>query len=74
MEDIQCYIISLYFFKYPLGLFDCNENKTPELIRLLKTLSVYVPCKDGEVVESVFFGGLFYIIMRLAVIFLVHLR
>lgn len=43
--------------QYPLGLFDCNENKTPELIRLLKTLSVYVPCKDGEVVESVFFGG-----------------
>lgn len=29
MEDIQCYIISLYFFKFPLGLFDCNENKTP---------------------------------------------
>lgn len=74
MEDIQGYIFSLYFLKYPLGLFDCNENKTPELIRLLKTLSVYVPCKDGEVVESVFFGGLFYLIMRLAVIFLVHLR
>ncbi|XP_056006722.1 uncharacterized protein LOC125651350 [Ostrea edulis] len=43
--------------QYPLGLFDCNENKTPELIRLLKTLSTYVPCRDGEVVEPVFFGG-----------------
>lgn len=52
-------ILNYFFIQYPLGLFDCNENKTPELIRLLKTLSTYVPCRDGEVVEPVFFGGLF---------------
>lgn len=43
--------------QYPLGLYDCNENKTQEMIQLLKKLSdLYVPCKDGEIVEPVFFG------------------
>ncbi|XP_062586325.1 uncharacterized protein LOC134247949 [Saccostrea cucullata] len=45
-------------FQYPLGLFDCNENKTQELIALLKKLSNdYIPYKDGNIVEPVFFGG-----------------
>jgi len=37
---------------------DCNENKTPEVIKMLKELSQqYVPYRNGEIVESVFFGG-----------------
>lgn len=44
--------------QYPLGLFDCNENKTQEIIQLMKTLSdLFVPIKDGDMVEPVFFGG-----------------
>ncbi|XP_048770593.2 uncharacterized protein LOC125676812 [Ostrea edulis] len=45
-------------FQYPLGLYDCNENKTQELIALLKKLSNdFIPQKNGEIVEPVFFGG-----------------
>jgi hypothetical protein len=41
-----------------LGLFDCNEQKTQDVIRLLKEFSQkYVPVKDGVIVEEVFFGG-----------------
>ncbi|XP_069113384.1 LOW QUALITY PROTEIN: uncharacterized protein [Argopecten irradians] len=44
--------------QFQLGLFDTNENKTQELIRLLKEMSQkYVPHRDGEIVEPVFFGG-----------------
>ncbi|XP_063435141.1 uncharacterized protein LOC134716217 [Mytilus trossulus] len=44
--------------QYPLGIYDCNENKTQEVIQLLKELSdKYVPLKDGKIVEPVFFGG-----------------
>uniref|UniRef100_A0A8W8MGW5 DUF6589 domain-containing protein n=1 Tax=Magallana gigas TaxID=29159 RepID=A0A8W8MGW5_MAGGI len=45
--------------KYQLiGLFDCNENKTQDVIQLLKGLTEkYVPMKDGEIAEEVFFGG-----------------
>ncbi|XP_062582660.1 uncharacterized protein LOC134244405 [Saccostrea cucullata] len=45
--------------QYPLGLFDCNEMVTQDVIRLLKELSKkYVPTDDaGEIVEEVFFGG-----------------
>ncbi|XP_078310147.1 uncharacterized protein LOC111108372 isoform X3 [Crassostrea virginica] len=44
--------------QYPLGLRDCNENKTLDVIQLLKELSKrYVPCKDDSIVEPVFFGG-----------------
>nr|XP_022311471.1 uncharacterized protein LOC111116766 [Crassostrea virginica] len=44
--------------QYPLGMFDCNENKAQEMIQLLKTLSYsFVPMKDAEMVEPVFFGG-----------------
>ncbi|XP_061174425.1 uncharacterized protein LOC133183487 [Saccostrea echinata] len=44
--------------QYPLGLRDCNENKTQDVIHLLKDLSkLYVPCKDDTIVEAVFFGG-----------------
>ncbi|CAC5383775.1 unnamed protein product [Mytilus coruscus] len=44
--------------QFPLGLFDCNENKTQQVIRLLKQLTEkYVPLKDnGEVIDEVFFG------------------
>lgn len=41
-----------------MGLFDCNENKTQDVIQLLKGLTEkYVPMKDGEIAEEVFFGG-----------------
>ncbi|XP_021342789.1 uncharacterized protein LOC110443113 [Mizuhopecten yessoensis] len=44
--------------QFPLGLFDCNETKTTELIKLLKELQAkYVPCNDEQIVEPVFFGG-----------------
>ncbi|VDI37140.1 Hypothetical predicted protein [Mytilus galloprovincialis] len=44
--------------QYPLGLFKCNENKTQELIRLLKQLTEkYVPLRNGEIFEPVFLGG-----------------
>ncbi|XP_056008253.1 uncharacterized protein LOC125657360 isoform X2 [Ostrea edulis] len=45
--------------QYSLGLFDCNEMVTQDVIRLLKDLSKkYVPIDDaGEIVEEVFFGG-----------------
>ncbi|KAK6168270.1 hypothetical protein SNE40_022131 [Patella caerulea] len=44
--------------QYPLGLYDCNENKTQEVIRLMKELTnKYVPTKDGEIIEPIFFGG-----------------
>uniref|UniRef100_K1RIV3 Uncharacterized protein n=1 Tax=Magallana gigas TaxID=29159 RepID=K1RIV3_MAGGI len=44
--------------KYPLGLFDCNENKTQELTALLKKLSNdFIPYKNGNIVEPVFFGA-----------------
>lgn len=46
--------------QYSIGLFDCNENKTQDVIQLLKGLTEkYVPMKDGEIAEEVFFGGLF---------------
>ena len=51
----MCVII---FLQYPLGLFDTNENKTDEMIRLLKKLTdLYVPVENDEVVDAVFFGG-----------------
>lgn len=41
-----------------MGLFDTNENKTDEVIRLLRTLTdLYVPLENEEVVDAVFFGG-----------------
>ncbi len=48
----------LLLFQIPLGLFDCNEQKTQEVIKLLKDLSQkYVPVRDEAIVEEVFFGG-----------------
>lgn len=42
-----------------LGLFDCNETKNQEVIKLLKFLTVkYVPLDGDEVIDEVFFGGL----------------
>ncbi|XP_056013220.1 uncharacterized protein LOC125660287 [Ostrea edulis] len=44
--------------QFPIGLFDCNETKTAEVIRLLKYMTEkYVPVQDGKMVEEVFFGG-----------------
>lgn len=42
-----------------LGLFDCNETKNQEVIKLLKFLTEkYVPLDGDEVIDEVFFGGL----------------
>ncbi|XP_062568267.1 uncharacterized protein LOC134230452 [Saccostrea cucullata] len=45
--------------QYPLGLYDCDEKKTVDVIQLLQTLQKkYVPMKeDGTFVEPIFFGG-----------------
>nr|XP_022298075.1 uncharacterized protein LOC111107257 isoform X3 [Crassostrea virginica] len=44
--------------QFCLGLYDCNEQKTQDVIHLLKDLSnKYVPLVDGEIKEEVFFGG-----------------
>lgn len=53
-------INEIYFllFQFCLGLFDCDEKKTGDVIKLLKDLSErYVPMKDDDVYEPVFFGG-----------------
>lgn len=53
-------INDIYFllFQFCLGLFDCDEKKTGDVIKLLKDLSEkYVPMKDDDVYEPVFFGG-----------------
>lgn len=48
-----------FILQYPLGLYDCNETKTADVVQLLKKLTnMYVPMKDDEIVEPVFFGGL----------------
>ncbi|CAC5414675.1 unnamed protein product [Mytilus coruscus] len=52
--------------QFPFGLFDCNENKTPEIIKLMKKLSKqYVPCVNGEIVEPVFFGGQYSLLLKM---------
>ncbi|XP_061188680.1 uncharacterized protein LOC133196845 [Saccostrea echinata] len=44
--------------QYPLGLIDCNENKTQEMIHLMKTMSnSFFSKRDGDIVEPMFFGG-----------------
>ncbi|XP_033759941.1 uncharacterized protein LOC117342076 [Pecten maximus] len=44
--------------QHALGLFDCNETKTQDVIRMLKEMTrKYVPIRDEEIVEEVFFGG-----------------
>ncbi|WAQ95109.1 hypothetical protein MAR_007580, partial [Mya arenaria] len=44
--------------QFPLGLFDCNENKIQDVIRHLQEMSKkYVPLQNGKIVEPVFFGG-----------------
>lgn len=53
-------INDIYFllFQFCLGLFDCDEKKTGDVIKLLKDLSEKcVPMKDDDVYEPVFFGG-----------------
>lgn len=53
-------INDIYFllFQFCLGLFDCDEKKTGDVIKLLKDLSEkYVPMKDDDVYEPVVFGG-----------------
>lgn len=52
-------IIFFFKFQYPLGLYDCNETKTADVIKLLKELQQkYVPHSD-EICEPVLFGGKF---------------
>lgn len=57
--NIKYDINDIYFlFQFCLGLFDCDEKKTGDVIKLLKDLSEkYVPMKDDDVYEPVFFGG-----------------
>lgn len=44
--------------QYPLGLYDCNETKTADVIKLLKELQQkYVPHSHGEICEPVLCGG-----------------
>lgn len=53
---VQCVFVTP-MFQYPLGLFDCNENKTQELIAFLKKLSNdYTAYKNDNIVEPVFWG------------------
>lgn len=45
-------------FQFPIGLFDCNETKTADVIELLSDLQrKYVPQRNQEIVEPLFFGG-----------------
>jgi hypothetical protein len=47
-----------YVFQIPIGLFDCNETKTADVIELLKDLQKkYVPQRNEDIVEPLFFGG-----------------
>ena len=49
-----------HLLQFSLGLYDCDEKKTQDVIKLLKELTdKYVPKADGEIVEEVFFGGKF---------------
>lgn len=44
--------------QFCLGLYDCNEQKTQDVILLLKDISKkYVPQVNGEIKEEVFLGG-----------------
>lgn len=59
--DYKFKLTSFFFrFQYPLGLFDCNETKTTDVVKLLRKLQQkYVPHSDGEICEPVRFGGKF---------------
>ncbi|WAR03956.1 LOW QUALITY PROTEIN: hypothetical protein MAR_010514 [Mya arenaria] len=58
LEHIHSNEAGMKTSQYSLGLFDCDEKKTADVIRLLQNLTEkYVPKKDGEIVEEVFFGG-----------------
>lgn len=62
MYAYPCNVFFTPMFQYPLRLFDCNENKTQELIALLKKLSnEYIPYKNDNIVEPVFFGGISFL-------------
>lgn len=44
--------------QFPIGLYDCNETKTQDVIKLLKMLTEkYVPVEKDDVIDEVFFGG-----------------
>lgn len=48
----------LFFFNFVLGLFDCDEKKTGDVIKLLKDLTEKnVHMKDDDVLDKFFFGG-----------------
>lgn len=64
---ITSLINKIFFFKfqYPLGLYDCNETKTADVIKLLKELQQkYVPHSDGEICEPVLLTGHYYFLDR----------
>lgn len=40
-------LLSILIFQFPIGLFDCNETKTADIIELLSDLKrKYVPQKN----------------------------
>lgn len=44
------HIYHVYIVQYPLGLTDCNANKTAEMIKMLKAFQrKYVPFKNEEI-------------------------
>ncbi|XP_078327741.1 uncharacterized protein LOC111126657 [Crassostrea virginica] len=57
-EHAYSHLAGLKTTQFSLGLYECDEKKTVEVIKLLKELGdKYVPIKDEDVYEPVFFGG-----------------
>lgn len=55
-----------FIFQFPIGLFDCNETKTADVIELLSDLQrKYVPKRNEEIVEPLFFGGEIYFLQNI---------
>ena len=61
----------LFQLQFPLGLYDCDEKRTQDMIKLLKDLTEkYVPKIEGEIVAEVFLEVIFFIYTSLHVIVL----
>lgn len=61
------------FIQFPIGLFDCNETKTQDVIQLLKKLTEkYVPLDEDNVIDEVFFGGKYEFINQWLYILGIH--
>ena len=51
----------LFQLQFLLGLYDCDEKRTQDMIKLLKDLTEkYVPKIEGEIVAEVFFWRQFF--------------